>query len=114
MVHEAELPGDWQKRETIPAPVPMSSPIPERVGDDYATLAAWYSGFAFCEHYRKVVLAQCRESLRGQKAATSEKVTESRLDDLAHSHSAYLDYLAKHLRGRVAWEREFLAQGGMR
>ena len=32
---------------------------PDRESDDYAVLAAWYSGFAYAEHYRKVVQAQC-------------------------------------------------------
>jgi hypothetical protein len=91
---------------------------PERESDDYPVLAAWYSQFSFCEHYRKVVLAQTRELIRAQYAAkpteAERKVTETRLDDLARTHPLYLDYLAVHLRGRALWEHEFLAQGGMR
>lgn len=83
-------------------------------GDTYEDLAAWYSGFSFCEHYRKVVLSQCRETIRAGAALTSQKLTEARLDDLARQHGAYLDYLARHLQGRIQWEREFLRHGGMR
>ena len=87
---------------------------PERETDDYPTLASWYSGFSFCEHYRKVVLAQTRELVRAEYAAAEQKITEARLDDLARTHKLYLDYLAVHLKGRAEWEAQFLAQGGMR
>jgi len=94
-------------------PVPAYG-VPERDGDDYATLAAWYSGFAFCEQFRKVVLSQAKEALRGAMALQDIKVTESRLDDLAHTHQSYLAYLTVHLQGRMRWEEEYLAQGGFR
>lgn len=100
-------------KDTTPRPH-QGGAIPQRDGDDFATLAAWYSGFAFCEHYRKVVLAQCREATRGAVALAGQKFTEAKLDDMAHTHPNYLDYLAHHLQGRVKWEREYLAQGGMR
>ena|SRR5687767_15779867 len=85
---------------------------PERESDDYPVLAAWYSGFAFAEHYRKVTLAQCREILRAKYRG--EKITEARLEDLSRTHPIYLDYLSTHLKGRTEWEAAFLAQGGMR
>ena len=88
--------------------------VPEPDFDDYGCLAAWYSGYAFAEQYRKVVLAGCREAVRASATLSGRKVTESRLDDMARLHPAYLDFLAKHLTGRTKWEREFLAQGGMR
>lgn len=78
-------------------------PVPD---DDPAMLAALYSGFAMYEVWRKVVLAECRELCRSSAALEGKKVTEARLDDLAHTHRAYLEYLEKHLRGRVNWERE--------
>jgi hypothetical protein len=77
-------------------------------------LAAWYSGFSWAESYRKVVLAACREAIRAGASLSQQKVTEARLDDLARVHPAYLDYLTRHLQGRIKWEREFLAHGGMR
>jgi hypothetical protein len=87
---------------------------PERETDDYPTLAAWYSGFAYAEHYRKVVLAQCREIERAKAASSGTKTSEARLDDLARLHPIYLDFLATHLKGRAEWEAAFLAQGGLR
>jgi hypothetical protein len=88
--------------------------IPEPDGEDHATLAAWFSGFSYSEHYRKVVLSQCKETLRAGAALTNQKVTETRLEDLARVHPLYLDYLARHLQGRIKWEASFLAYGGMR
>lgn len=88
--------------------------IPDVDGQDHATLAAWYSGFAYSEHYRKVVLSNAKEMLRAAVELAGQKVTEARLDDLARIHPTYLSYLATHLHGRIQWEKEFLAQGGFR
>lgn len=85
--------------------------IPARTSNDCAELASWYSGYAYFELYRKVLLASCRESIRAQYTANGERVTESRLDDLSHLHRAYLAYLGDHLKGRILWEREHLKQG---
>lgn len=105
------LPESWQPKAP-PVVAPLA--IPERETDGYAELAAWFSGFSFSEHYRKVVQAQCQELVRAQFALTGEKVTETRLEALARLHPAYLNYLERQLHGRVLWEKEFLAQGGMR
>ena len=88
--------------------------IPEPDLEDPGTLAAWYSGFAFAESYRKIVLAQCRELVRAKFVAANAKITESRIDDLARNHPSYLAFLETHLHGRVSWERHFLRSGGMR
>lgn len=91
--------------ESLALPIPTREPTPE-------SLAAWYSGFSFAEHYRKVVLAGAKEAVRAQATADGEKVTEARLDDLARLHPSYLEYLAFHLEGRMAWERTVLERGG--
>ena len=88
--------------------------VPDRTDDDYPTLAAWYSGYSYAEHYRKVVLAQVRELVRADFALRGEKCTESRLDDLARIHPTYLSFLHDHLLGRTKYEKAFLEQGGMR
>lgn len=95
-------------------PKPPGGVIPERQTDTYEELCAWYSGFAWCEHYRKVVLSQCQEIVRARFAASGEKITESRIESLSRLESGYLGYLARHLEGRILWEKAFLAQGGMR
>lgn len=90
-----------------------ASLIPERETEDYPTLAAWYSGYSFAEHYRKVVQAQCQEIVRAKGAVDGQKLTEARIEALARLHPIYLDYLATHLRGRILWEAEYRAAGGL-
>ena len=83
-------------------------------GEEYHELCAWFSGFAYSESYRKVVLSACREVVRAGAVLSGQKVTEARLDDLARVHPSYLEFLAKHLEGRIKWEQAFLSNGGMR
>ena len=89
-----------------------ASLAPERESDDHAVLFAWYGGFAFSEHYRKVVLAQCSELVRADYANRGEKISEARIDQLARVHPLYLDYLARHLNGRTLYEQEVLRMNG--
>jgi hypothetical protein len=84
---------------------------PERDTEDWATLAAWYSGFPFWEAWRKVVLAQCREIIRAKHVDV--KISEARIDDLARLHPIYLDFLRRHLEGRQLWEHEHKQAGGL-
>jgi len=77
--------------------------------DDPAVLAALYSGYAMYEAWRKIVLAACKELIRG---SSPTKLTESRIEDLAHVHRSYLEFMEIHLRGRVKWERE-VQKGGI-
>lgn len=84
--------------------------IPEP-DDDPAVLAALYSGYAYAEHWRKVVLSSCREIIRAGASLQNHKVTEARLEDLSRVHPKYLEFLTIHLRGRIAWERESQKMG---
>jgi hypothetical protein len=108
-----QLPDSWKPRQpTVPATSPDEAVVPDRESDAPEVLAAWYSGFSFAEHYRKVVQAQSRELVRAQYAANAEKITEARLDDLARLHPLYLDFLARHLTGRQKWEKMALEMRG--
>lgn len=78
--------------------------IPEP-DDDPAVLAALYSGYAMYDVWRKVVLATCKELIRTAAGMSGQKMTEARLDDLAHKHPSFLQFMEIHLRGRVKWER---------
>lgn len=84
--------------------------IPEP-DDDPAVLAALYSGYAYAEHWRKVVLATCKELIRAGASLGKERLTEARLEDLARVHPSYLQFLTTHLHGRVKWERESQKMG---
>lgn len=78
-----------------------------------ASLASFYYGAdTLFGHYRKVVLAACRESIRASATLAGGKLTESRLDDLAHLHPAYLAFLADHLAGRTTWMAHFQRESG--
>lgn len=68
--------------------------------DDPAQLEAFYGNFAFFDHYRKSVLAECYEIERAKAAQAGEKVTEARLENLARLHPNYLDFLGQHFNGR--------------
>lgn len=85
--------------------------IPDPPMEDPAELAAFFSGFAFSEHWRKVVLAQCEELIRAKFTATDTKITETRIQALARLHPGYLTFLDQNLQGRVCWEREVIKQG---
>lgn len=89
----------------------------DRIGDKMPTcdtenpadLEAWYGNYGFADHWRSVVLANCREIIRATRASDQVKITEARIDDMARTHSAYLDFLTTHLEGRRKREVNVLA-----
>ena len=84
----------------------MLSDLPACDTTNPADLETWFGNFGYAEHYRKVVLALAKE-LERAKAGT-EKITESRLDDLARTSDAYLEFLAACLYGRRLREQNVL------
>ena len=60
-------------------------------GTDPASLEAWHGPFGYAEHWRKILLASCRETERARHH--DEKITEARLDDLARTSEAYISWL---------------------
>lgn len=68
--------------------------------DDPAQLEAMYGPFGFADHWRKVCLANCREIVRAGAAVKEQKLSEARIDDLARTHSIYLQFLTDNLNGR--------------
>lgn len=75
---------------------------------DPAQLEAWFGNFGHAEHFRKVVLANCREIERAKATAAEQKVSEARLDDLARTSSTYVQFLIDGLHGRTLRERNVL------
>lgn len=67
---------------------------------DPGSLEAWYGNFGFFDHWRKVVLSNCREIVRAQSVIDSAKLSEARIDDLARTHDNYFEFLTIHLEGR--------------
>jgi hypothetical protein len=107
----AKVPESWQPSTTTTSPTaPIYEPtsMPDRIGDKLplcdtenpADLEAFYGPGGFVEPLRKIVLSNCREIERAKAIAENQKTTESRLDDLAHVNSAYVDFIIAHLEGR--------------
>jgi hypothetical protein len=82
--------------------------VPLCENTDPAALEAWYGNFGFAEHWRKVILANCREMIRAQAALTEIKLSEARIDDLARTHALYISFLTEHLDGRRLREQNVL------
>lgn len=70
-----------------------------------AELEAWFGNFGYADHFRKVVLANCAEILRARAADEETKVSETRINDMAHTHVLYLDFLLQCLKGRTLREQ---------
>jgi hypothetical protein len=78
----------------------MSVEVPSCDLTDPAQLEAWFGNFGYAEHYRKVVLASCREIVRARATLEKQKLSESKIDDMARTHENYLQYLVDSLNGR--------------
>jgi hypothetical protein len=91
---EVSPPGDW-----------LEQGLPGLDTKDPAQLEAWHGSFGFFNHYRKIVLANCREIVRATLALHGQKAPETRIDDLARLHNNYLGFLADHLEGRRLREK---------
>jgi hypothetical protein len=89
--------------------VPSTGEAHEYDSTDPGSLEAWFGNFGHAEHFRKVILSDCREAVRAKYAASGEKITEARLDDLARTHDRYVDWLIYTLEGRKLREQNVLA-----
>jgi hypothetical protein len=109
----------WNDPEKVPDTLKASKPAPDiadRIGEKLplcdtenpADLEAFYGPGGFVEPLRKIVLSNCREIERAKAIAENLKTTESRLDDLAHINSAYVDFIIAHLEGRRLREENVL------
>lgn len=88
------------------------TPDGEHVGydaSDPASMEAWFGPFGYAEHIRKIVLASARELERAKATARQEKVSETRLDDLARVSDRYVQYIVDTLKGRQLRETNVLS-----
>lgn len=79
-----------------------------------ADLEAWFGNYGYAGDFRKVVLSNCAEIIR---AEATDKLSEARIDQLAHIHPLYVDFLIQCLNGRRLREqnvRDSIANGGGR
>jgi hypothetical protein len=68
--------------------------------DDPGQVEAWFApgSYSHYEHFRKCVLAQCKELVRAKYNNT--RISEARIEDLARLHGNYMEYLTDSLYGR--------------
>ena len=78
---------------------------------DPAQLEAWFGNFGFSDHWRKVMLASCREMIRATNALGGSKLSEARIDDMARIHPNYIGFLTENLEGRRIREAEMRDSG---
>lgn len=78
--------------------------------NDPASVEAFYGVFGYAEHFRKVILSNCKELIR---AKATEKLTESRIEDLSRVHPLYVQYLIDSLNGRRVREQLIREQIGV-
>ena len=79
--------------------------IPTCDTSDPASLEAWFGLFGWADHLRKLVLSNCAEMIRAAAAVEGAKISETRINDLAHTHELYLDFLLQSLHGRTLREQ---------
>jgi hypothetical protein len=92
--------------------VPATGEAIEFDRTDPGDLETWFGNFGHAEHFRKVILASCREAVRADYTLRQEKISEARLDDLARTHDRYIDWLVYTLHGRRLREQNVLASMG--
>lgn len=72
-----------------------------RLREKHAELWGKYGPGGVADHLRKSELARLKELLRAKAAQAGTKVTEASLDDAAHDHPDYRDFLAMMLADRA-------------
>ena len=77
--------------------------------NDPASMEAWFGPFGHAEHFRKCVLAMATENERAKAVIRNEKISETRLADLARSSDLYVQWLIDTLNARTAREQNVLA-----
>ena len=78
-----------------------------------AALEAWFGPGGYDEKLRKILLANCKEIVRARHTVAEAKISETRIDDLAHLHDSYLDFVIGNLNGRRLREEEVKRLAGM-
>ena len=68
---------------------------------EFAALWAKYGTGGVADHLRKSELSRIKEVLRATAATAGTKVTEAALDDGAHDHPDYRDFLALAIAERA-------------
>lgn len=70
-----------------------------------ANLRAVYGSFGTWEAQRKMMLARLKGQVRAEalRGATARKLTNDQIDDEAHDHPEYMDFITMATKERAAW-----------
>lgn len=68
-----------------------------------ASLRARYGPFGTADNLRKIELSRLGAILRAQATERQEKVTEAKLDEMAHADPRYTDFVTIQTRERADW-----------
>ena len=82
----------------------------------WLTLAAVLLGvglgvaFGYADHVRKIILSNCAEIIRARAAVEETKLSEARIDQLAHIHDFYLDFIRQWTAYHAGQEEQKMAK----
>lgn len=70
-----------------------------------ASLRAVYGSFGTWEAQRKMMLARLKGQIRAEamRQATARKMTNDQIDDEAHDHPEYMDFITRSTKERALW-----------
>lgn len=68
-----------------------------------ANLRARYGSFGTYDDLRKIKLAAIAQLIRAKAVKQEKKLTAAEVDDAAHCHSAYVDFVITSTRERAEW-----------
>jgi len=77
-----------------------------------ANLRALHGSFGLWDHQRKILLAKLRTMIRGGAVASGAKMTEAAIDDAAHAHPEYVEFITQGVIDKQKWiESEAVIEG---
>lgn len=77
-----------------------------------ATLRARHGSFGTWDHERKVLLAKLRATIRAGATVGGAKMTEAAIDDAAHAHPDYVQFITDGIIDKAKWiEAEAVIEG---
>ncbi len=70
-----------------------------------ADLRARYGGFGTFDHLRKIELSRLKGLVRAQSTRDKIKMTNDQIDDEAHAHPDYYDFITTATKERAQWTK---------
>lgn len=73
--------------------------------DRVADLRARYGSFGTFDHLRKIELSRICGLIRAQATRDKRKMNNDQVDEEAHAHPDYIDFITAATKGRAEWVR---------